>query len=148
MSCCGGSWSQAFGRWEEDDEEELLPEEKTLYRAGTARCNYLGTDRPDFSFTVKELCRSMSKPKRSDMRALKRFCRYFKGAGRLVQLLPTAPRGGGKFWELRVFVDSDWAGCRRTRKSTNGGCLVLGGACLKLWSTTQAVLALSSGEAE
>ena len=51
-------------------------------------------------------------------------------------------------WELQVYVDSDWAGCRRTRKSTNGGCMLLNGACLKTWSTTQSVRAVSSGEAE
>ena len=49
---------------------------------------------------------------------------------------------------LEVFVDSDWAGCATTRKSTNGGAVVWNGACLKTWSTTQTVIALSSGEAE
>ena len=49
---------------------------------------------------------------------------------------------------LEVFVDSDFAGCRRTRKSTNGGCLIWNGICLKAWSTTQTVVATSSGEAE
>ncbi len=46
------------------------------------------------------------------------------------------------------YVDSDWAGCRETRKSTNGGSMTVSGACLKTWSSTQAVLAISSGEAE
>lgn len=44
-------------------------------------------------------------------------------------------------------VDSDLAGCRNTRKSTNGGCMVFNGNCLKTWSTTQVVRVLSSGEA-
>ena len=50
--------------------------------------------------------------------------------------------------EIKVFVDSDWAGCTATRRSTNGGCIMVGGVCLKAWSTTQGVVALSSGEAE
>ena len=53
---------------------------------------------------------------------------------------------GGKVVE--VFVDSDWAGCATTRKSTNGCTVIWNGACLKTWSTTQTVVALSSGEAE
>ena len=49
---------------------------------------------------------------------------------------------------VRSCVDSDHAGCLRTRKSTNGGALMLGQHCLKSWSSTQSVIALSSGEAE
>ena len=50
--------------------------------------------------------------------------------------------------EVKIVVDSDWAGCSQTRKSTNGGCIMVGDVCLKAWSTTQRVVALSSGEAE
>ena len=49
---------------------------------------------------------------------------------------------------IDVFVDSDWAGCTTTRKSTSGGMLVVGGAVVKSWSRTQKTRALSSGEAE
>ena len=49
---------------------------------------------------------------------------------------------------LDARVDTDHAGCLKTRKSTNGGALTFGKHCLKSWSTTQAVIALSSGEAE
>ena len=50
--------------------------------------------------------------------------------------------------EVKIIVDSDWAGCMQTRRSTNGGCIIVGDICLKAWSTTQRVVALSSGEAE
>ena len=49
---------------------------------------------------------------------------------------------------IEVYVDSDWAGCPSTRKSTSGGFLVLGKHLVKTWSSTQATRALSSGEAE
>ena len=45
------------------------------------------------------------------------------------------------------YTDSDWAGCRRTRRSTSGGCLRHGDHLIKTWSRTQAVTALSSAEA-
>ena len=49
---------------------------------------------------------------------------------------------------LEAYSDTDWAGCLRTRKSTSGGCLLLGSHVLKTWSSTQAAVSLSSGEAE
>ena len=49
---------------------------------------------------------------------------------------------------IDVYSDTDWAGCPRTRRSTTGGALVLGSHLIKSWSSTQADVALSSGEAE
>ena len=86
----------------------------------------------------------MSAPTRGAWGTLKRIGRYLRGAPRLVQKF--------EFQELpEVLVatgDSDWAGCRRTRKSTSGGLIKLGGHVLKAWSSTQGVISLSSGEAE
>ena len=49
---------------------------------------------------------------------------------------------------IDVVVDTDFAGCLETRKSTSGGIIMLGNHCLRTWSSTQTVIALSSGEAE
>ena len=49
---------------------------------------------------------------------------------------------------LDVYSDSDWAGCKATRKATSGGMLVVDGCCLRSWSSTQATVATRSGEAE
>jgi hypothetical protein len=49
---------------------------------------------------------------------------------------------------LKVFVDTDFAGCKETRRSTSGGVVLLDGSNVKHWSKTQTTLALSSGEAE
>ena len=49
---------------------------------------------------------------------------------------------------LDVYSDSDWAGCKATRKSTSGGMLVVDGCCLRSWSSSLATVATSSGEAE
>jgi hypothetical protein len=46
------------------------------------------------------------------------------------------------------FSDSDWAGCRKTAKSTSGGVIVRGTHFLKGWSRTQQCITLSSAEAE
>jgi hypothetical protein len=50
--------------------------------------------------------------------------------------------------QIKVYVDSDWAGCKSTRKSTSGGAITWAGGLLKSWSRTQGCVALSSGEAE
>ena len=50
--------------------------------------------------------------------------------------------------KLEVYTDTNHAGCIRTRKSTNGGLVLHGVHLLKSWSSTQAVVALSSGESE
>ncbi len=45
-------------------------------------------------------------------------------------------------------VDSNWTDCRATPRSTSGGALQHGGHVLATWSVTQAVQAMSTGEAE
>ena len=50
--------------------------------------------------------------------------------------------------ELEGFSDSDWAGCRRTGKSTSGGVIKIGEHFLNAWSKTQSIIALSSAESE
>ena len=50
--------------------------------------------------------------------------------------------------ELVAYVDSDWAGCRLTRKSTSGRALQLYGCTVQFYSRTQGSIATSAGEAE
>ena len=49
---------------------------------------------------------------------------------------------------IRAYVDSDWGVYRRSRKSTSGGVLYFGESVVRGWTSTQAAIALSSGEAE
>ena len=49
---------------------------------------------------------------------------------------------------IRAWSDSDWAGCRTSRKSTSGGVMIVGGHVLRTYSSTQSVIALSSAEPE
>ncbi len=125
-------------------EGEDLPERTaSLFRSFAARANYLALDRPDISQATKELCRRMSAPKSADLRALARVARYLAGAGRVIYEYPWQSRP-----VLRVFTDSDFAGCIATRLSTSGGAVMLGDHLLKHWASTQKRITLSSGEAE
>ena len=128
-----------------DDLPEPLPEaDVTTYRSMVARLNYLAQDRPDLSYASKELSRHMSAPSVKDWGDLKRVGRYLLGCPRVVQKFEWQKR----FDEMHAYADSDWAGCAETRRSTSGGLVLLGSHSIKHWSTTQATIALSSGEAE
>lgn len=72
--------------------------------------------------------------------------RFLKGLGAVKWFYRMQPEEDSL--KIKVFVDSDWAGCKITRKSTSGGLLALGNHPLRTWSTTQATVATSSGEAE
>ena len=86
----------------------------------------------------------MAKPRDEDWHALKRLGRYLIGRSRYVSVFKRQSRPS----HLTVWVDTDWAGCRMTRKSTSGGVAEAGSRVLKCWSSTQSATALSSGEAE
>ena len=132
------------GKTTNDCHKELEGEQASQFRALTARCNYISPEVPDIASAVEELSRNMSKPTKGDWLKLKRLGRYLVGRPRLQQAYP---------WQspqniLKVFTDADWAGCKGSRRSTTGGCAMLGRHTLKGWSKTQTLIALSSGESE
>jgi len=129
---------------EDGDDEELGPEEKTAYRGVAARLNFVAMDRADIQYSTKEACRAMARPTRGAWKLVKRIGRYLKGAPRMVQKFKFQETPD----EILVTVDSDYAGCKQTRRSTSGGVVRLGGHTIKTWSSTQAIVSLSSGEAE
>ena len=87
-----------------------------------ARGNYLAQDRCDIQYAGKELSREMQSPTKGHVRALKRLGRYLIGKTKYVVVF----RRQGKKVALHTHVDTDHAGCLKTRKSTSGGVLKLG----------------------
>ena len=57
-------------------------------------------------------------------------------------------RLGELLTEMVGWCDGSWADLDEKRRSTTGGLLMLGGACVAGWSRTQKPTALSSGESE
>jgi len=104
----------------------------------------LGQDRTDIQYAVKELSRKMSCPNEDDFGRLKKVVRYLKGAPRFRNIFIYQKRPKA----IEVWTDSDLAGCQKSRKSASGGVVRHGEHIMKSWSTNQAVIALSSGEAE
>ena len=106
------------------DEEDRKLDNKgaTQYKASVARANYLCQDRSDIQFAVKELCRTMSEPTHGNWTALKRLGRCLIGRTRMVNTFQYQ----SQLKDLTIWTDTDFAGCRRTRKSTSGGVALLG----------------------
>jgi len=128
--------------------EQELPaldhERKKIFRSTCMRACYLSMDRFDIQYTVKECAREMHNPTERGWARLKRLARYLVGAPRMIisyerQHLPD---------KLRPFTDSDHAGCKLTRKSTSGLCVMFGSHCIKTSATTQSTIGLSSPESE
>ena len=127
----------------EQDWEEEADGDNKLYRAIATWAIYLGQDRMDIQFAAKAISRFTRAPEKVDWARAKRLARYLVRQKRLItdykfQKMPT---------EVVIWSDSDHAGCWRTRKSTSGG-VMFGGHCVKSYSSTQPVIALSPGEAE
>ena len=76
--------------------------------------------------------------------ALKRLGRYLIGRTRVTIKFNYQK----EVKEATVWTDTDFAGCRKTRKSTSGGVAMLGNHMIKSWCNTQSIVSLSSGEAE
>ena len=128
---------------DENSEQPLDKAEASMYRSCVARADYLAQNRANIAYAVKEACRDMANPNANSLEKVKRVVRYLKGESRVVY-----EYNWQNLKNISVYVDTDWAGCFKTRKSTSGGAIMRGGHLLKHWSTTQQTVALSSGEAE
>ncbi|KAD7477010.1 hypothetical protein E3N88_00146 [Mikania micrantha] len=117
--------------------------DETLYRCMIGSLMYLTASRPDIMFATCVCARFQAAPKESHLIAVKRIFRYLQGTQSLEIWYST-----GHSCKLVAFSDSDYAGCKLTRKSTSGGCQFLGN-CLVSWqSKKQTYVATSTAEAE
>jgi hypothetical protein len=115
------------------------------YTTVVGKCMYLATcTRPDITYTVRELARFMAGYGPAHIAAAKHLLRYLRG---------TTSHGitfGGSETSQPLFkalTDSDW-GMGDSRKSVSGFLIMMGGSPLSWSSKQQAVVALSSCEAE
>ena len=131
-------------------EQELNKEEHAAYRRMVGKLQWMTYTRPDIGFATKELARALTQPTTADQQKLKHLLRYIKGTQHYKQYVrPTTKTPTAEAVpDIQVFVDSDWAGCVTTRKSTTGFLIKVFGATIHYGSRTQATIALSSAEAE
>jgi hypothetical protein len=107
--------------------------------------------RPDISYACCTLGHVQTNPGPEHWEILIGVLRYIKGTLDYgVRYMPAALHGTtlGSGLKPEGFVDSDWAGCVDTRRLTSGYVFFMGGAPVCWSSKRQAVVALSSTEAE
>ena len=128
-----------------DAQEMLEGSEAETYRSIVGILMYSKRHRFDLHYAAKSLAMASSSPTKGHMRRLKRVLRYIQGT-RDMHLELVQPRE--QLTELVGWCDGSWADLDEKRRSTTGGLLMLGGACVAGWSRTQKPTALSSGESE
>ncbi|GJZ72777.1 ribonuclease H-like domain-containing protein [Tanacetum coccineum] len=115
----------------------------TLYRNLARSLYYLTFTRPYILYAVQQVCLYMHDPREPHFSALKRILRYVRGTLNYgLRLFSSSTI------DLVAYSDSDWAGCRTTRRSTSGYCAFLGNNLLSWSSKHQPMLSHSSAEAE
>ena len=127
-----------------DKEVPLDSGDATRYRSCVTRLSYLALDRADLGEPVKCSARSMAKPTPGSLRDLKKVARYLLGAKHLALHLwrQTFPKC------ISTYVDSDFAGCRSTRRSTMGMVQMVGGHDVKHTSNQQGATGLNVSECQ
>ena len=107
-----------------EDDEGLDAHEARRYRRMAATINYLASDKPDLQFTASMLGRTMARPTTRSWSNLKKAARYLKEHPRVKYEYHDVTMDDVK--ELVGYSDSDWAGCKRSRRSMSGGMTVIG----------------------
>ncbi|GJZ06715.1 putative ribonuclease H-like domain-containing protein [Tanacetum coccineum] len=102
----------------DEDGEEV---DVHMYRSMIGSLMYLTSSRPDIMFAVCACARYQVNPKVSHLHAVKRIFRYLKGQPKLGLWYPKDSP-----FDLVAYTDSDYAGASLDRKSTTGGCQILG----------------------
>jgi hypothetical protein len=117
--------------------------DSTMYKSLVGSLRYLTMTRPDILYGVGLVSRYMETPRESHWLAAKRILRYIKGTLNF-GLFYTY----GESADLVGYSDSDWGGDQDERKSTTGHVFYLGSTVFSWTSKKQAIVALSSCEAE
>ena len=86
----------------------------------------------------------MAKPIEYDCRRLEKLIRFLEGHPIYINHYQSQ----GAIDSIVLWTDADFAGCRKERKSTSGGVMMMGTHVFKSGMTNKAMIALSSHEAE
>ncbi|XP_039804895.1 uncharacterized mitochondrial protein AtMg00810-like [Panicum virgatum] len=113
------------------------------YRSLAGALQYLTLTRPDITLAVQQVCLHMHAPTEVHAGMLKRILRYIKGTPSLgIHLRATTST------TLTAYLDTDWAGCPDTQRSTSGFCVFLGDSLVSWSAKRQMTVSRSSAEAE
>jgi hypothetical protein len=116
----------------------------TPYRELVGSLLYLFATRPDICVAVIKLSMHLEKPSVRHWMQAKRVLRYLAGSiNKGVEYPKNIPN-----LHIWAHTDSDWAGCKTTRRSTSGYAIFIDKGPICWRSKMQSIVALSSCEAE
>ncbi|WVZ97689.1 LOW QUALITY PROTEIN: hypothetical protein U9M48_043203 [Paspalum notatum var. saurae] len=124
-----------------DTDVDGKPIDQSNYRSMIGLLLYLTASRPDIMFSVCLCARFQAAPKESHLTVVKRILWYLKHTPSIGLWYPEGAKTLG-------YSDSDFAGYRVDRKSTSGGCNLLGRSLVSWSSKKQNCVALSTAEAK
>jgi hypothetical protein len=120
------------------------PKFRTEYQSKVGSLNFASNQtRPDIAFATGYVARYASNPNQTHMSAVDRIFAYLKNdPGRAIVY-------SGKYGlQLKGFVDSDFAGCEDSRRSSTGWVFTLAGGPVSWSSQRQKTVATSTMDAE
>ena len=131
-----------------EGEAVLDADKQSRYRTGVGMLMYLiKHSRPDISNAVRELTKVLGKATTAAYKEMLRCAKFIKDtASKGLRVEPKLAAEGK--WELVVYSDSDWAGCKDDRRSVGSFIIFLCGVPVMWRSKSQKVVSLSSSEAE
>ena len=133
---------------------ELVGKDETkYYRKGIGKLlHMMRWSRPDIYNSVRDLSRHMSGVAIRHIRAMHRVMKHVVSTRDRGWVLKPNRKWDGKDKEFEFIIngmsDSDYAACKRTRRSVSGYAVMLEGAPINTKSTIQKTVALSVTEAE
>ena len=154
LAQCNGTDTPMTERLSTTDQPSTIDlKNQEQYRGMVGSLLYLASwTRIDIALAVSELSRFVSNPGEVHIEAAKRVFRYLKKTMHLGLTYRSSTSFPGQpdmppntLWG---YVDSDWAGCPDTRKSTSAYVFMLNGAAISWRSKRQTTVALSTAEAE
>nr|GEU53902.1 retrovirus-related Pol polyprotein from transposon TNT 1-94 [Tanacetum cinerariifolium] len=104
---------------------------------------FVRASRPDIQFSTCLCARYQANPKESHLVAVTRIFKYLKETSNLGLWYSK-----GLGFDLKAYSDSDYIGCILDRKSTSGGCQILGGKFVYRSAKKQSSVAMSSSKTE
>ncbi|PKU69447.1 Retrovirus-related Pol polyprotein from transposon TNT 1-94 [Dendrobium catenatum] len=142
LSTCKPLANPTVVKQTQNQEADPILSDHYTYRRITGALQYLTITRPDISYAVNILCQHMHQPEAEHTQSLKKLLRYIQGTCNYG--IPVTPGS----LDLHAYSDADWAGDKKTRKSTTGYCTFLGNNILSWSVKKQNTVSRSSTEAE